>query len=310
LEGRVIKSTGNRIFVKAGSGEILECTLKGVFRIKGMKATNPVAVGDMVTVDQEKGKNTGIITRISKRHNYIIRRSTKLSKVYHIIAANIDLAVLMATLANPRTSKGFIDRFLVTAEAYHIPAAVFFNKADIYDTEELEILDEYLAIYRKAGYECIVTSAIRGDNLDKVKYLLQNKVSLISGHSGVGKSALINAIQPGLNLKTGDISWFSNKGKHTTSFAEMHELHFGGFIIDTPGIREFGLVDFKKEEIAERFPEMRELMWDCQFNNCTHIHEPNCAVKKAVENGQLSESRYQSYLKIYNDDYFDDPDYD
>lgn len=278
--------------------------------MKGMKATNPVAVGDLVTFEIYPGKNIGVISKIQKRHNYIIRRSTKLSKVYHIIAANIDLGIVMATLANPRTSLGFIDRFLVTAEAYHINAALVFNKVDLYDAEELELLNYYLAIYKKAGYPCIVTSALRGDNIDQVKELLKDKVSLITGHSGVGKSALINTIQPGINLKTAEISGFSNKGKHTTSFAEMHELDFGGFIIDTPGIKEFGLVDFRKEEIAERFPEMRELMWNCQFNNCTHIHEPNCEVKRAVENGELSESRYISYLKIYNDDYFDDPDYD
>lgn len=310
MEGRIIKSTGNRLLVRTEDGNSYDCTLKGQFRIKGMKATNPLAVGDHVVFEVFHGKNIGVISKILKRHNYIIRRSTKLSKVYHIIAANLDLAVLMVTLSNPRTSLGFIDRFLVTAEAYHIPAAILFNKVDMYNPEELKILEEYLGIYRKAGYQCIVTSAVRGDNIENVKELLKDKFTLISGHSGVGKSALINTIQPGLNLKTAGISNFSNKGKHTTSTAEMHELSFGGFIIDTPGIKEFGLVDFKKEEICERFPEMRELMWNCQFNNCTHIHEPNCAVKKAVNNGELSESRYYSYLKIYNDDYFDDPDYD
>jgi len=273
--------------------------------MKGIKTTNPIAVGDKVDFLPDKDENAGLITKIFPRHNHIIRKATNLSKLSHIIAANIDQALLVASIYEPRTSAGFIDRFLVTAEAYHIPAIIVFNKIDIYDEKRFNELDEITGIYRAAGYPCYIVSALTGQNVDTLKAVIKDKTNLFSGISGVGKSALINAIEPGLTLKTGIISDYHKKGKHTTTFPEMHPLSFGGFIIDTPGIREFGLVDFRKEEIAERFPEMRRFMHDCQFNNCSHIHEPRCAVKDAVESGEIPASRYESYLRIYQDDYLD-----
>ena len=273
--------------------------------MKGIKTTNPIAVGDKVDFLPDKDENAGLITKIFPRHNHIIRKATNLSKLSHIIAANIDQALLVASIYEPRTSAGFIDRFLVTAEAYHILAIIVFNKIDIYDEKRFNELDEITGIYRAAGYPCYIVSALTGQNVDTLKAVIKDKTNLFSGISGVGKSALINAIEPGLTLKTGIISDYHKKGKHTTTFPEMHPLSFGGFIIDTPGIREFGLVDFRKEEIAERFPEMRRFMHDCQFNNCSHIHEPRCAVKDAVESGEIPASRYESYLRIYQDDYLD-----
>jgi ribosome biogenesis GTPase len=305
LVGIVVKSTGSWFRVRPSNGDEIECKLKGKFRIKGIKTTNPVAVGDHVVFDKQADENIGLIREIRPRHNHIIRKSTNLSKVSHIIAANIDMAILVVTLKNPLTSVGFIDRFLVTAEAYHINAAIVFNKVDIYGPKEFERLEELISIYEAAEYPCLTVSASTGENIGQVIEMIKDKVILFSGISGVGKSALVNAIQPGLKIKTGDISDYHKKGKHTTTYPEMHHLSFGGFIIDTPGIREFGLVDFRKEEIAERFPEMRRYMHDCQFNNCTHVHEPKCAVKDAVDKGEIPLSRYNSYIKIYNDDYLD-----
>ncbi len=305
MEGIVIKSTGSWFTVMAKDGTFAECKLKGNFRMKGIKTTNPVAVGDKVDFLPDKDENAGLITKIFPRNNHIIRKATNLSKLSHIIAANIDQALLVASLYEPRTSVGFIDRFLVTAEAYHIPAILIFNKIDIYDEERFAELDKITGIYRAAGYPCYAVSARTGENVETLKAIIKNKTNLFSGISGVGKSALVNAIEPGLSLRTGIISDYHKKGKHTTTFPEMHPLSFGGFIIDTPGIREFGLVDFRKEEIAERFPEMRHFMHDCQFNNCSHIHEPRCAVKDAVERGEIPASRYESYLRIYKDDYLD-----
>lgn len=264
-----------------------------------------MAVGDKVEFYIPQGQDAGLITDILPRTNHIIRKSTNLSKVSHIIAANIDLALLIVTLKDPITSPGFIDRFLVTSEAYHIPAAIVFNKTDIYDDYLLEKLDVVMKVYENAGYKTFRVSALTGENVNLVADEIRDKINLFSGISGVGKSALINAIEPGLKLKTGNISVYHQKGKHTTTFPEMHPLSHGGYIVDTPGIREFGLVEFRKEEIAERFPEMRNLMHKCQFNNCTHIHEPNCGVKKALEEGTFPITRYRSYLKIYNDDYLD-----
>jgi ribosome biogenesis GTPase len=305
LEGIVVKSTGSWFRVRTAVGEEIECKLKGKFRMKGIKTTNPVAVGDHVEFEKQANENVGMISEIGARHNHIIRKSTNLSKLSHIIAANIDMAILVVALKSPLTSVGFIDRFLVTAEAYHINAAIIFNKVDIYGQKELDRLKELTSIYEAAGYPCLSVSALTGQNTDQVIEMIKDKVILFSGISGVGKSALINAIQPGLKIKTGNISDYHKKGKHTTTYPEMHHLTFGGFIIDTPGIREFGLVDFRKDEIAERFPEMRLYMHDCQFNNCTHIHEPKCAVKDAVDNGDIPFSRYNSYIKIYNDDYLE-----
>lgn len=308
--GVVIRSTGSSCNVLNDKGEVIDCRLKGNFRIKGIRSTNPLAVGDKVTFTYDQDHNVGLIRTIEDRHNYIIRKATRLSKQSHIIAANIDQVIVMVTIASPRTSTGFIDRFLVTAEAYHIPAMLVFNKIDLIYGEAAVKLDQLTQLYEGLGYPCFRTSALKGIGIEEVKALLKNKVSLISGHSGVGKTALINTIEPGLLRRVGEISDYHQKGKHTTTFAEMLPLSFGGFIIDTPGIKEFGLVNFDKQEIAERFPEMRQLMHECQFNNCTHVHEPGCAVKTALSKGLISKSRYSNYLSILNDEYFDETEWD
>lgn len=305
MEGTVTKSTGSWYTVRLDTGDRIECRLRGKFRTSEIRTTNPVAVGDRVSIELEKGKDTGAITSIAPRHNYIVRRSVKLSKASHIIAANIDQAWLIATLALPRTSVGFIDRFLITAEAYHIPACIVFNKLDLYDDHLLESLQQMMRIYQSVGYKCFTASALRGDGIEELRSALKGKTTLISGHSGTGKSAIINAIEPGLKLRTGEISQYHLKGKHTTTFAEMFELSFGAFIIDTPGIQEFSLTDFDRREVWERFPEMRAISLDCQFNNCTHTHEPKCAVKKGLESGIISKMRYNSYLSILNDEELD-----
>jgi ribosome biogenesis GTPase / thiamine phosphate phosphatase len=296
--GIVTRSTGSWHTVTTESGTSVLCKLKGNFRLKGIRTTNPVAVGDKVEVEMEADLSIGTITKILDRQNYIIRKATNLSKESHIIAANIDQLILVATLAFPRTSTGFIDRMLVTSEAYHIPAIILFNKTDLYIEELIPWLEETEKIYLDAGYPCLRASAKTGEGLENLKAVLKNKVSLISGHSGVGKSTLINALQPGLNLKIMEISSYHLKGQHATTFPEMHPLSFGGFIIDTPGIKEFGLMHFEKSEVAERFPEMRALMHLCRYSNCTHSHEPGCAVLKALEEGKIHPSRYDNYLSI------------
>jgi ribosome biogenesis GTPase / thiamine phosphate phosphatase len=301
LEGIVVKSTGSWIIVRLEDGKRLECKLKGQFRMRDIKHTNPVAIGDHVQVELLQGDSHGMITHIGTRDNYIIRKATKLSKVSHIIAANLDHAYLIATLAQPRTSNGFIDRFLVTAAAYYIPASIIFNKIDLYDEELLQVLDELTNIYEKAGYRCYRTSAIHGKGVGEIRELLKGKVSLFSGHSGAGKSALIKAIDPSLNPRIGTISAMHQKGKHTTTFAEMYELSDHGFIVDTPGIKEFGLIDMDKTEIPRCFPEMDSLLPFCQYKNCSHTHEPGCAVKTGIESGSVSVLRYNSYLSILND---------
>lgn len=300
MQGLVIKSTGSWYEVAAESGETINCRIKGKFRTLDIKTTNPIAVGDKVDVEREPDQDTWLITRLHPRKNYIIRKSVNLSKQAQIIAANLDQAFLIVTLASPRTSLGFIDRFLVTAEAYAIPAMLIFNKLDLFSNEGLEILKEYQQIYEKAGYPCYSVSATEQTNIEQIKDLLKNKVTLISGHSGVGKSTLINALLPGSQLKTGDISDWSDKGKHTTTFAEMFELPFGGYLIDTPGIRELGVFDIERQELGRLFPEIRELMGNCKFHNCRHINEPGCAVLKAMENNEIEPSRYNSYLSIYH----------
>jgi ribosome biogenesis GTPase len=254
-----------------------------------------------VQVALTPGDSHGMITRIDKRENYIIRKAIKLSKVSHIIAANLDHAYLIATLAQPRTSNGFIDRFLVTAAAYYIPASIIFNKIDLYDQELLHTLDQLSVIYENAGYPCYRTSALGGEGVGQIRELLKGKVSLFSGHSGAGKSALIKAIDPSLNPRIGVISGVHQKGMHTTTFAEMYELADNGFIVDTPGIKEFGLIDFDKTEIHRCFPEMDRLLPLCQYKNCTHTHEPGCAVKSGVETGSVSVLRYNSYISILHD---------
>lgn len=289
------------MLVRLPDGTCMECKLKGQFRLQDIKHTNPVAIGDRVIVEWQISDSHGLITEILKRNNYIIRKATKLSKLSHIIAANIDHAFLIVTLARPRTSNGFIDRFLVTAEGYHIPASLIFNKTDIYD-KDLQAQSEFLSgIYEKAGYSTYQVSALTSHNVSLIRNLLQDRVSLFAGHSGAGKSALITAIEPGLNLRVGNISKTHLKGMHTTTFAEMFELSNGGFIIDTPGIKEFGLIDFEKSEIPRCFPEMDRLLNLCQYSNCTHLHEPGCAVKSALEKGEISSLRYNSYLSMLND---------
>jgi len=301
--GLVMRTTGSWYQVLTPSGERCDCRLRGNFRIRGNKQTNPIAVGDRVSfLLQEDG--TGMITDIDDRRNYIIRRATKLSKQTHVIAANIDLLCLVATLGFPRTSTGFIDRLLVTAEAYHIPAVILFNKCDLYDGELWPFHNEMRDLYAGAGYSLYAVSALTGEGMDVVKELIAGRTVLFCGHSGVGKSALLNALDPSLHLKVGQVSEWSLKGKHTTTFAEMHPLQLEGhegkqtFLIDTPGIKEFGMVDFKPEELSHFFPEMRRVLHDCHFSNCTHRHEPQCAVKAAVEAGIISEERYRNYLHI------------
>lgn len=282
-------------------GNIIDCRLKGSFKVRGIKTTNPIAVGDHVTFKLLKEEKAGLITAIRPRKNHIIRKATKLSRESHILAANLDQAIVIVTLAEPRTSTGFIDRFLITAEAYHIPAAIVFNKIDIYDEYLKEDLLKLNRIYREATYPCYNVSALSGENCEQVKDMLKDRVSLLAGHSGVGKSALINTIEPGLDLKTAPLSRTHNKGLHTTTFACMYALSFGGFIIDTPGIKEFGLYELDKKTLAERYPEMRALMHKCRYTNCTHLHEPGCAVKKALDEGKISQLRYDGYLRIMAD---------
>ncbi|WP_203257691.1 ribosome small subunit-dependent GTPase A [Hyunsoonleella ulvae] len=300
MTGRVYKSTGSWYTVKTQLGEVYQCRIKGKFRIKGIKSTNPIAVGDVVDFDLETKNDaiSGIIHNIHDRTNYIVRKSVNLSKQTHIISANIDQVFLMITIDNPPTFTSFIDRFLVTAEAYSIKTILLFNKIDAYDEETL-LEVKYLAhVYRKIGYECIGISAKTGKNVDKVKHLMRDKVSMFSGHSGVGKSTLVNAIEPDLNLKTKEISSQHMQGQHTTTFAEMFDTSFGAKIIDTPGIKGFGVVDMDKEEVGDYFPEIFALKQYCKFNNCLHLKEPKCAVKKALENDEIAYSRYRSYVQI------------
>jgi len=280
------------------TGKRHECRLRGKFKISGLQSTNPIAVGDHVEFQPDPGQETGTITGIENRRNYIIRKATNLSRRTHIIASNMDQAMVIATLAEPRTSMGFIDRFLVTCEAYSIPAVIVFNKTDLYDEESLDYLEQLLHMYRDAGYKGLCVSATQKQNLESFEQILRNKTTLLSGHSGVGKSTLINAIEPSLNLKVQSISQAHLKGRHTTTFAEMFELSKGGFIIDTPGIKEFGLVDFEQWELCHYFPEMRALFNLCRYDNCTHHNEPGCKVKEEVENGKISILRYHNYLSM------------
>lgn len=300
MQGLVIKSTGSWYQVHAEDGVKYDCRIKGKFRIQGIQTTNPIAVGDQVDFELEPNSDKGVIYRLHNRKNYIIRKSINLSKQAQIIAANMDQAFLVVTLASPRTSLGFIDRFLATAEAYDIPAVLIFNKLDLFNEDGLAILDEYKNIYENIGYPCYSVSALEGTNIPLIESLLKDKTTLFSGHSGVGKSSLINALLPGRDIKTGEISESSDKGQHTTTFAEMHTLPFGGYLIDTPGIRELGIFDIKPEELGHYFREMRALMNKCRFNNCRHVNEPGCAVINGVEAGEIEPSRYESYLSIYN----------
>ncbi len=304
MTGIVYKSTGSWYTVKSEEGNFVDCRIKGKFRMKGIKSTNPIAVGDYVEYELEESNNqvTGVINTIQDRKNYIVRKSVNLSKQTHIIASNIDIVFLLVTINNPPTTTSFIDRFLVTAEAYGIEAILVFNKIDTFDEAAL---DEQLFLqytYEKIGYKCLRVSAQKRKGLDKLIELMKDRVSMFSGHSGVGKSTLVNAIEPTLNLKTKQISDSHSQGQHTTTFAEMFDLSFGAKIIDTPGIRGFGVVDMEKEEISDYFPEFFKLKNQCKFNNCLHKEEPKCAVKEALENEEISWSRYNSYLKLLEGD--------
>jgi ribosome biogenesis GTPase len=300
MKGLVYKSTGSWYSVKSEEGDFYECRIKGKFRLDGIKSTNPVSVGDHVLFDVEKiGDETiGIINKIEERDNYIIRKSVNLSKQTHIIAANIDVAFLLVTLNNPPTTTTIIDLILVTSEAYHIKAILLFNKIDTYNQDELLEIKYLAAMYRDIGYECLGISALTGKNIATLKEMMFEKVCMFSGHSGVGKSTLVNAIEPTLNLKTSKISTQHKQGQHTTTFAEMYDLSFASQIIDTPGIKGFGVVEVEKEELGNYFPEFFERKEHCKFNNCLHVEEPKCAVKEALENDALPWSRYKSYLQI------------
>jgi len=300
MQGLVTKSTGSWYQVQTPDGQRYDCRIKGKFRIKGLTTTNPVAVGDKVDFELEPEQQQGVINKLYERKNYIIRKSINLSKQAQIIAANLDQAFLVVTLASPRTSLGFIDRFLVTAEAYDIPASLIFNKLDMFSDEGLEILAEYKSIYQNLGYPCHEVSALKGTNIPQLITFLKDKITLFSGHSGVGKSSLMNAILPDLDIRTMEVSEWSDKGMHTTTFAEMYNLPGGGSIIDTPGIRELGVIDIEQQELSHFFPEMRHRMHNCRFHNCRHINEPGCAVLEALENDEIEPSRYESYLSIYN----------
>ncbi len=306
-KGIVIKSTGSWYTVQTEEGKKIDCKIKGNFRLKGIKSTNPIAVGDHVEFRINESEElqtiqTGLITKIIDRKNYIIRKSPNLSKQSHIIASNIDQAFLVITINYPVTTTTFIDRFLVSAEAYRIPCHLIFNKIDRYSPEQSKQMDELIELYESIGYRCLKTSTKTKVGMDTLQSWMEGKTNVFAGHSGVGKSTLINTIEPNLNLKTREISDYHQTGKHTTTFSEMFELGFGGFIIDTPGIKGFGVLDMEKEEISHYFPEMFQLLENCQYYNCTHTHEPACEVKKYVHEGKIAESRYYSYLGLLDND--------
>jgi ribosome biogenesis GTPase / thiamine phosphate phosphatase len=299
MKGLVYKSTGSWYIVKDETGRFRNARIKGVFKIDEITSTNPLSVGDKIDMDiEDEIENSAVITKIYDRRNYINRQSPRVKHQHHIIAANVDQSVLLATLKEPRTSQGFIDRFLVASEMYHVPSAIVFNKIDLHRKKEQQQFEEWKAMYENIGYKVKATSVKGNTGIDEVKDLLKNKITLISGHSGVGKSSLLNVILPHLDLKVQGVSEWSGKGVHTTTFAEMFDLPFGGQIIDTPGMREFGLVNISKQELSHYYPEMRERLTDCQFNNCLHVNEPGCAVKEAVSEGQIRENRYVSYVNI------------
>ncbi|WP_435579344.1 ribosome small subunit-dependent GTPase A [Gilvibacter sp.] len=304
MKGTVYKSTGSWYTVKDESGTFHECRIKGKFRIKGIKSTNPVAVGDRVEFELETNgdETVGVIKKIDDRENYIIRKSVNLSKQTHIIASNIDQVFLLITHDNPPTFTIFIDRFLVTAEAYSIPAVLLFNKMDTYDIEKKAEQLYLMDMYRQIGYTCLAISAKTGKGVDEVKAMMEGKTSMFAGHSGVGKSTLVNAVSPSLNLATAAISDQHKQGQHTTTFAQMFDLDFDARIIDTPGIKGFGIVDMDKDEISDYFPEFFALKSECKFNNCLHLEEPKCAVKEALENDEISWSRYKSYVTLLEEE--------
>ena len=298
MQGVVIKSTGNQYLVRMDDQSEIICQTKGKLRLTNFEATNPATVGDRVTVEMNVDEDLHWITEVLARKNYIIRKSVKLSKQVQIIAANIDRAFVVATPVLPKTSLGFIDRFLATAEAYSIPAGIIWNKSDIFNEDIFEWLKDVNTIYEKINYQTHIVSSITGEGLDQLSIVLSDKINLFSGHSGVGKSSLINKLIPDLNLKTAKLSRGHMKGTHTTTFAEMHSLPFGGYIIDTPGIREFGTIDFEQEQVSHYFPDIFQVSKGCKFNNCIHTNEKNCAVKDAIGSGEIAMSRYESYLSI------------
>jgi len=298
LNGVVYKSTGSWYTVKDNAGKFWSARIKGIFKIDEITSTNPVSVGDKVEVEENEVEQTALITKIYDRTNYINRQSPRAKHQQHIVAANIDLSLLLATLKEPRTSQGFIDRSLVASEMYHVPSIIVFNKADLHKRKEDEKFQQLKTMYERIGYEVFLISVNANMGVDDLKEELRNRVTLISGHSGVGKSSLLNLIFPELKLKTQDISGWSGKGLHTTTFAEMFDLPSGGSIIDTPGMREFGLIGVSKQELSHYFPEMRDRLVNCQFNNCLHINEPGCAIKEAVVDGEINEDRYVSYVNI------------
>jgi ribosome biogenesis GTPase len=302
MKGLVIKNTGSWVTVRLEDGSTVNCKMRGVLRLKGLRCTNPVAVGDIVQVE-DKGGDAPVVGAIEPRKNYIIRRASNLSKEFQIIASNLDQAVLVATLTNPETSTTFIDRFLATAEAYQVPAVLAFNKIDLLTTDALRLQQQELkALYESIGYPVITMSAATGEGADELRALLADKISLLSGNSGVGKSSIINLLVPDAQVRVGDVSHTHHKGMHTTTFSELLDLPSGGAIIDTPGVKAFGTIDFERAEVAHYFPEIFKISADCRFNNCTHTHEPGCAVLEAVENGDIAHSRFMSYLSILDED--------
>ncbi len=301
MRGIVVKSTGSSYLVYTDDGNMQECIIKGNFRIKGIKSTNPVAVGDYVQISVASADVPAYIVDIEERRNYIIRRSSNLSKQSHILACNLDLCLLVVTINHPETSTVFIDRFLASARAYRIPVTLLFNKVDLYNETEIQRLDELIDLYKSVGYDCLVCDALHGKGIDEIRAQLKDKITLISGNSGVGKSTLINNLLPNLNLKTSKISEKHNTGMHTTTFSEMFQLPDGGWIIDSPGIKGFGMYDMNPEEISHYFPEIFKCSENCKYGNCTHTNEPQCAVKRAVETGEINISRYASYLSMLED---------
>ena len=297
-KGVVLKSTGSNYRVLNDGGNVIDCSVKGKLRIRELRTTNPIAVGDSVLFEYDKKNNSGIITEVLDRINYILRKSSNLSRHSQIIAANIDQVFLMITIILPETPVEFIDRFLITAEAYRIPATIVINKTDLYGEEEIEKMGYLVSMYRKIGYECVPVSVKERTGLETLKSMIKDKITLVSGNSGVGKTTLLNTFDPALNLKTDEISDYHKQGKHITTFPEMHRMPFGGFVIDTPGIRGFGVVDMERNEIYHFFREIFRISKDCKFNNCLHLDEPECAVRSGVENGEIDYLRYRSYLNI------------
>ncbi len=310
MKARVVKATGSWYQVKTEDNILVPCRIKGKLRLVDRRSTNPVVIGDWITLEKDVHGNDYVIRDILPRNNYIIRQSSRHRTAEHILAANLDQVLIVAAISQPMTPVGFIDRFLVTAGAYHIPAIIVFNKTDLHNAADQQQLKLLTDTYSKIGYPVFHLSSHTKEGIDAVQSCLQNKFTLLSGNSGVGKSTLINLLAPGLNLRTGDLSGFNQKGTHTTTFAEVFELPFGGEVIDSPGIKEFGILDIEKEEVSHYFPEMEHLLHQCRFNNCLHINEPGCAVTKALEAGQIAPSRYNSYLGIINELETDEKIYD